>query len=391
MHEKGFYKTTLHLRPQWDCLFTREMKRFVGFLHPSKSKPYLGVVFVQLGYAGMTILAKTALDKGMSQYVFVAYRQIVATIVFVPFAIIFDRKVRTKMTFSLFFKIVMLGLLEPVVDQNLFYAGMKLTTATFAAALCNVLPAFAFLMAWACRLEKVNILKRGSQAKIIGTIVTVGGAMIMTFITGPMLNLPWTKPYQPSVSSPSADSTNHQSPIKGSLMIAIGCISWSAFIILQAITLKWYPAELSLTALICLVGSIGDTGVALVMERGSPSAWALHLDTQLLAVVYGGVMCSGIAYYIQGVVMQTKGPVFVSAFNPLSLILVAIMSSFILCEIMFLGRIIGAVAIMIGLYMVLWGKAKDQASAKMTCCEQQQMGGSSQEFVGIDVGKEGSN
>ena len=91
MHEKGFYKTTLHLRPQWDCLFTREMKRFVGFLHPSKSKPYLGVVFVQLGYAGMTILAKTALDKGMSQYVFVAYRQIVATIVFVPFAIIFDR------------------------------------------------------------------------------------------------------------------------------------------------------------------------------------------------------------------------------------------------------------------------------------------------------------
>ncbi|XP_022993516.1 WAT1-related protein At2g39510-like isoform X2 [Cucurbita maxima] len=367
------------------------MKSLVGFLHPSKSKPYLGVVFVQLGYAGMTILAKTALDKGMSQYVFVAYRQIVATLVFAPFAIIFDRKVRTKMTFSLFFKIVMLGLLEPVVDQNLFYAGMKLTTATFAAALCNVLPAFAFLMAWACRLEKVNILKRGSQAKIKGTIVTVGGAMIMTFITGPMLNLPWTKPYHPSASSsPSADSTNHQSPIKGSLMIAIGCISWSAFIILQAITLKWYPAELSLTALICLVGSIGDTGVALVMERGSPSAWALHLDTQLLAVVYGGVMCSGIAYYIQGVVMQTKGPVFVSAFNPLSLILVAIMSSFILSENMFLGRIIGAVAIIIGLYMVLWGKAKDQPSANMTSCEQQ-MGGSSQEFVGIDVGKEGSN
>ena len=51
-----------------------------------------------------------------------------------------------------------------------------------------------------------------------------------------------------------------------------------------------------------------------------------------------GVICTGVTYYIQGVVMQTKGPVFVTAFSPLSMILVAIMSSFILAEIMFLGR-----------------------------------------------------
>ena len=89
------------------------------------------------------------------------------------------------------------------------------------------------------RLEKVNILKRGSQAKIIGTIVTVGGAMIMTFIRGPMLNLPWTNANQPSASS--GGSANHQSPLKGSLMIATGCICWSAFITLQVNIL---PAQL---------------------------------------------------------------------------------------------------------------------------------------------------
>lgn len=55
-------------------------------------------------------------------------------------------------------------------------------------------------------------------------------------------------------------------------------------------------------------------------------------------VLMQGVMCSGVTYYIQGVVMKIKGPVFVTAFNPLSLILVAILSSFILSEIMFLGR-----------------------------------------------------
>lgn len=301
------------------------------------------------------------------------------------------------MTFPLLFKIVMLGLLEPVLDQTLFYTGLKYTTATFAAAMCNVLPAFAFLMAWACRLEKVNILKRGSQAKILGTIVTVGGAMVMTFISGPMLNLPWTNTNLHHSSS-SAASPNHQNPLIGSLMITIGCICWSAFIILQAITLKSYPAELSLTALICFVGTIVSSGVALVMERGNFKAWSLHFDIQLLTVVYTGVICSGVTYYIQGVVMQTKGPVFVTAFNPLSMVLVAIMSSFILSEIMFLGRIIGAVVIITGLYLVLWGKSKDQLLVKSDCDkimtlqdEESKMVQSSQEFVALDVVKGGDN
>lgn len=51
-----------------------------------------------------------------------------------------------------------------------------------------------------------------------------------------------------------------------------------------------------------------------------------------------GVFCSGIAYYVQGVVMKERGPVFVTAFSPLSMVIVAILSSFILAEQMFLGR-----------------------------------------------------
>ena len=90
------------------------------------------------------------------------------------------------------------------------------------------------------RLERVNIWKRGSQAKIVGTIVTIGGAMIMTFIRGPMLNLPWTKPNHPSSSSSSSSSINHHNQIKGSLMITIGCICQSAFIILQVNKQKFH-------------------------------------------------------------------------------------------------------------------------------------------------------
>lgn len=49
-------------------------------------------------------------------------------------------------------------------------------------------------------------------------------------------------------------------------------------------------------------------------------------------------MCTGVAYYLQGVVMKERGPVFVTAFNPLCMIIVAVMGSIILAEEISLGR-----------------------------------------------------
>jgi hypothetical protein len=51
-----------------------------------------------------------------------------------------------------------------------------------------------------------------------------------------------------------------------------------------------------------------------------------------------GIVCSALGYYIGGVVMKTRGPVFVTAFKPLCMIVVAIMSSIIFDEQMYLGR-----------------------------------------------------
>ena len=71
-----------------------------------------------------------------------------------------------------------------------------------------------------------------SQAKIIGTIVTVGGAMLMTLVKGTQLDLPWTKGYDQHAST---GGLTKQDPIKGAVMITIGCACWASFIILQVI------------------------------------------------------------------------------------------------------------------------------------------------------------
>ncbi|KAK8593295.1 hypothetical protein V6N13_043100 [Hibiscus sabdariffa] len=328
----------------------------------AQTVPFVAVILLQFGFAGMAIITKFALNQGLSQHVLVVYRHAIATLLIAPFAIVLDRKIRPKMTLSIFIKILLLGLLEPVLDQNLFYGGMKYTSATFTSAMCNVLPAFAFVFAWIFKLEKVDIKKRHSQAKIIGTVVTVGGAMLLTFMNGPKLKLPWTSSNHHQISSYPA--TQH--PLQGALMITLGCFCWASFIVLQAITLKSYPAELSLTALICLTGTIGGSVVALAADAGDASVWYIRFDSKLLAAVYSGVVCSGFAYYVQGMILRSRGPVFVTAFNPLSTVIVAILSSFILSETLYLGRVIGAIVIVIGLYLVLWGKSQDQPLSNLS-------------------------
>lgn len=54
---------------------------------------------------------------------------------------------------------------------------------------------------------------------------------------------------------------------------------------LQSFTLKKYPAELSLTALICLMGMVEGAATTLVFERDM-SVWLIGWDSKLLAVVY---------------------------------------------------------------------------------------------------------
>ncbi|CAN0837136.1 WAT1-related protein At2g39510 [Linum grandiflorum] len=326
----------------------------------NQAKPYLAVIFMQFVSAGSSIISKFALNQGMSQHVFVVYRYAIATAVISPFAFFVDRKVRPKMTWGIFLKIALLALLEPTIDQNLYYTAMKYTTATFAASMNSILPAFAFLMAWGLGLERVELRKFQSQAKILGTVVTVGGAMLMAAIKGARLDLPWTKGIGVHAASAAGSAAAVEHPIKGALMIGIGCICWAAFVNLQAITLKSYPGKLSLTALICMMGTIEGSVVAVGMEWGNPSAWTIGFDTKLLAAFYSGIMSSGILYSIQGVVMQSKGPVFVTAFGPLSMVIVAILGSILLSEILYMGRLVGAMVIVTGLYMVLWGKSRDE-------------------------------
>ncbi|XP_050937820.1 WAT1-related protein At4g08290 isoform X2 [Cucumis melo] len=304
-----------------------------------KLKPYILVVSLQFGIAGIYVICMATLTKGMSRYVLIVYRNTVAALFLAPFALIFER---------------------PVVDQGFGYLGMTYTSASFTSAIMNAVPSVTFIIAVLFRVERLNIKQVRGVAKVIGTLVTFAGALIMTLYKGPILDFFWTQKTNHHVNSGAAATNQHW--VAGTLFILLGCVAWSCFYILQSVTVKKYPAELSLSALICLAGALQSTVIAVAIERHA-SAWAVGWDSRLLAPLYTGIVGSGIAYYFQALVMKTRGPVFVTAFNPLCMIVVTVISSIVLAEKIHLGSVIGGLIIAIGLYAVVWGKSKDYSTA----------------------------
>jgi drug/metabolite transporter (DMT)-like permease len=224
-----------------------------------------------------------------------------------------------------------------------------------------------FVMAVIFRMEKIDLKKVRCQAKMAGTVVTVAGAMLMTLYKGPLVELVWSKHIHSGKSyeaTSSASTTYDKDFFKGTMFLIIATLSWAGLFVLQTHALKTYRNhQLSLTSLVCFVGTLQAIAVTFVMEH-KPSAWQIGFDMRLLAAAYAGIVTSSISYYVQGLVIKKKGPVFATAFSPLMMIIVAIMGSFILAEKIFLGGVVGSVLIVFGLYVVLWGKHKETIEIK---------------------------
>ncbi|KAA0869916.1 hypothetical protein EYC94_26190, partial [Enterobacter hormaechei] len=103
--------------------------------------------------------------------------------------------------------------------------------------------------------------------------------------------------------------------------------------------------------------------IALIFERDS-QAWFFHSGGEVFTILYAGVVASGIAFAVQIWCIDRGGPVFVAVYQPVQTLAVAIMASLALGEEFYLGGIIGAILIVAGLYLVLWGKSEEKKFAR---------------------------
>ncbi|KAG9455403.1 hypothetical protein H6P81_008307 [Aristolochia fimbriata] len=325
----------------------------------SEGKPVVAMVAVEVAFAIVNVLIKRVLDEGMPALVFITYRFIAAAIFLAPIAHLLERKTRPKLTLRILCHIFFSALFGGTLTQYFFLLGLEFTTATFTCAFINMVPVATFLMALPFGLETANLKSKAGRAKVAGTVVSVSGAMLLTLYKGVALSN--TRSHSHSHSREVQQILRHRWTI-GTIALVGACLSWSSWFLIQAKIGKSYPTPYSSTALMSLLSAIQSGILGLALDR-SIGMWGLKGKLEILTVLYSGIVGSGLCYVVMSWCVKRRGPVFTAAFSPLIQIVVAIIEVSILHESLRLGSVLGSLVVIVGLYILLWGKTMETKSS----------------------------
>jgi hypothetical protein len=104
-----------------------------------------------------------------------------------------------------------------------------------------------------CRLEQVDLSRRHGLAKVMGTVVSIGGATVITLYKGlPLFNPNLNIKFLVTLSS----SSLILNWTLGCIFILGHCLSWSGWMVLQVSSLIQLLHELKLALAICWYNSI---------------------------------------------------------------------------------------------------------------------------------------
>ncbi|KAK9122409.1 hypothetical protein Syun_020026 [Stephania yunnanensis] len=326
----------------------------------SEWQPVLAMVAIDIALAILNVLLKKVIDQGLEHLILITYRTAIATIFLAPITYFRERKSRHSLTTGILCSLFISALVGATTTQYFFLMGIQYTSASFACAFINMVPALTFLMALPFRLESLNINSKAGRAKVIGTAICVGGAMLMTLYRG----LPLTKLPHSAAEAHAMNHTkvllkkSHERWIAGSLVLIAGGLLWSSWFLIQAKIGQIYPYPYASTAIMSFFSSIQSAILSLIIYRNS-SKWVLKGTLEIITVSYAGIVGSGLCFVGMSWCVRKRGPLFTAAFSPLIQIIVALVEFIFLHEQLYFGSVLGSVLVIIGLYILLWGKGKE--------------------------------
>ncbi|XP_028755706.1 WAT1-related protein At3g30340-like [Neltuma alba] len=335
-------------------------------------KPFLAMIAIDFAFAVVNILLKKSLQEGMNHLVFITYRLITSSIFLAPIGYFWERNGRPRLTFRILCYLFLSAIVGTSVTQYFFLLGIQYTSATFACAFINMVPVITFLMALPFGLESVDIKCNSGRAKILGTVVCIGGALMLTLYKGKPL-FSFDSHYDSSASSAPISTSSavklvasSVSPGKwtlGVIALILGTLFWSSWFIVQSKISKRFPCQYSSTAIMTFFGAIQSAVLSLATGRNL-SMWVLKGKMQIVTVLFSGMVGSGLCFVGMSWCVKKRGPVFTAAFSPLVQIMAAMIDVPLLHEQLHLGSVLGSILVMLGLYILLWGKHKEMQNKK---------------------------
>jgi len=135
------------------------------------------------------------------------------------------------------------------------------------------------------RIEKVRLNRKDGISKVMGTVLCVAGASVITLYKGPAIYSPALSENSPTPMFVSLGDAKGKNWTLGCLYLIGHCLSWSGWLVLQAPILKKYPARLSVTSYTCFFGVIQFLIIAAFIER-DPQAWIFHSGGEVFTILY---------------------------------------------------------------------------------------------------------
>ncbi|PWA65618.1 nodulin MtN21 /EamA-like transporter family protein [Artemisia annua] len=305
--------------------------------------PFAAMIMIELMLVGGNTLFKSASVEGINSYVFTFYVFLLGFIFLLPCLIINYRSTSIPpIKFSIVGKIAMLSVLM-YLSQIFGYIGLKYSSPTLSSIMSNLSPAFTFVLAFFFRMEKIHLRSYTSLAKIIGTIISISGAVIATLYSGPSL----------------LSSSISMNWIIGGVLLAGQYFLLAFALVAQAKILQVYSVDLMVVFVFGLSG-LFVAGLAALVMANDVEAWKLKSNAVLITVLYMGFSSGFFNVVAQIWVLRLKGPVYVAMFKPLTIVIAVIMGVLFLGDSLHLGSFIGGMIITIGFYGVVWGKAEEE-------------------------------
>ncbi|KAI3916314.1 hypothetical protein MKW98_004755 [Papaver atlanticum] len=263
------------------------------------------IVLIQVAYTIMHVTNKLALNSGMDGFVLITYRNLFASAFLLLLALIKERAqlVQALTTKSIFLRIVLSSFLGCTLNQGLYIAGLGRSSPTITAALGNLFPAFTFAGAVAFGSEVLEISTWVGWTKLISALVCIAGAMIMSFLRGPMLirhsDLTWK-------ALRSLLRAHHHSSTEvswlGVLLTMGSCLSAAGWFINQGMmTFRTtqgkvsFSAPYATTCLMSLLASVQICVCAMIeiaISNNGIKAWRLGFDVGLIMELKLGDLAS---------------------------------------------------------------------------------------------------
>lgn len=138
-------------------------------------------------------------------------------------------------------------------------------------------------------MEVVKLKTSSGIAKVTGVALCLAGALTIAFYTGQSLRPINHHRAFGAHPANASKAPSHVTWIIGTFLMVLSNVTWSLWMVWQAVLLKQFPNKMLITTVQCVLSMMQSFVVAAVAERDF-TKWKLRFDISLLAVAYTVMM-----------------------------------------------------------------------------------------------------